>query len=211
MGVGSPLIEVNAIDGVKTCFRTMAKCQKETRVTRMGEPFLHRRVNNPVFETEVQDGSPNSIPKHLDRVVELLVLKLALTDLHNPLLEAALPSHELQPSSTNCPPIDFKLHGTHLEHPNTTQNLVHQRHPLVPRLHQVLLRAHDDLARKVVQREEQARHRQPEEALHAEQAVEEQRADDDLDRRVDDGEQVPREHRDTVDVGRHERHHLRLG
>ena len=53
MSRDSPLIEVNAIDGVKTCFRTMAKCQKETRVTRMGEPFLHNHVNNPVFEIKV--------------------------------------------------------------------------------------------------------------------------------------------------------------
>ena len=33
-------MDVNAIDGVRTCLRMMVKCQKDTKVTRIGEPFL---------------------------------------------------------------------------------------------------------------------------------------------------------------------------
>ena len=39
---------------------------------------------------------PDSIPQDFDRVVELLVLELALTDLMHARFETALPRHELQ-------------------------------------------------------------------------------------------------------------------
>lgn len=34
------LTDVKAIDGVKICWRYTAKCQKDTRVTKIGDPFL---------------------------------------------------------------------------------------------------------------------------------------------------------------------------
>jgi hypothetical protein len=34
-----PLMEVNAMEGVKLCSRTIVKCQNETSVTRIGEAF----------------------------------------------------------------------------------------------------------------------------------------------------------------------------
>ena len=45
----SPSIDVNAIEGVSSCCLTIAKCQNDTSVTKMGKPFLSRhfwmRVN----------------------------------------------------------------------------------------------------------------------------------------------------------------------
>lgn len=35
-----PLIEVKAMEGVKSSPRTTVKCQKDTSVTKMGEAFL---------------------------------------------------------------------------------------------------------------------------------------------------------------------------
>ena len=36
----SPSIDVNAIEGVSSCCLTIAKCQNDTSVTKMGKPFL---------------------------------------------------------------------------------------------------------------------------------------------------------------------------
>ena len=36
----SPSIDVKAIEGVSSCCRTIAKCQKDTSVTKMGKQFL---------------------------------------------------------------------------------------------------------------------------------------------------------------------------
>ena len=36
----SPIIDVKAIEGVSSCCLTIAKCQNDTSVTKMGKPFL---------------------------------------------------------------------------------------------------------------------------------------------------------------------------
>jgi len=85
---------------------------------------------------------PSRQMAYLDVVVPLLVLEFLPANFVNARFETALPSHEL-------------------EHPDPSKDLVHQRNPLVPRLHEVVLGIHDDLSSEVVQREEQDRHQQP--------------------------------------------------
>lgn len=63
-------------------------------------------------------------------------------------------------------------------------DLVHQRHTLITSLHEAILRRHNDLARKVVQREEQARHGQADEARGTKQAVQEDSPDNEFNRGV---------------------------
>ena len=59
------LIEVNAIDGVSVCPRYTVKCQKATRVTRIGEPFLVPKLDAcPGGDT---GNIPNCIPESLDK------------------------------------------------------------------------------------------------------------------------------------------------
>jgi len=86
---------------------------------------------------------PSGQMANLDVVVPLLILEFLPADVVNARFETALPSHEL-------------------EHPDSSEDLVHQRNPLIPRLHEVVLGIHDDLSGKVVQREEQACHEQSE-------------------------------------------------
>ena len=91
---------------------------------------------------------------HLDVVVSPLVLEFLSTNTMNASFEAAFPSHEL-------------------EHSDSSKDFVHQRNPLISRLHEVILGIHDGLSGEVVQREEQQRHSQSEQTRHAEQAVQE--------------------------------------
>lgn len=76
----------------------------------------------------------------------------------NARLKAAFPTHEL-------------------DHPDSSEDLIHQRNPLIPRLHKVVLGIHDDISSEVVQREEQARNEQSEQTGDAEQIVQEDRSD----------------------------------
>jgi len=99
---------------------------------------------------------------HLDVIVPLLILEFLPTNFMNASFEAALPSHEL-------------------EHPDPSKDLVHQRNPLIPRLHEVVLGDHDDLSGEVVQREEQARHEQSEETRDAKQTVQKDGSNHELD------------------------------
>jgi hypothetical protein len=55
---------------------------------------------------------------------------------------------------------------------------------LVARLHQIVLRVHDDLPGKVIQGEEEARHGEAEQTRDTEEFVEKDASHDDLDRRV---------------------------
>ena len=111
------------------------------------EKYLNRR-------SERADPTFSSQMVHLDVVVPPLVLEFLPTNLVNARFEAALPGHEL-------------------EHPDSSKYLIHQRNPLIPRLHEVILGIHNDLSSEVVQWDEQARHEQPEQTGDAEQAVQE--------------------------------------
>ena len=63
----------------------------------MGEPSLHDMTDSARCSAgRGRPHAPNRIEEHLDRVVELLVLEFAFTDLVNASLEAALPRHELE-------------------------------------------------------------------------------------------------------------------
>jgi hypothetical protein len=94
-------------------------------------------------------------------VVPPLVLEFLLTDVVNTRLEAAFPGHEL-------------------EHPDPPKDLIHQRNPLVPCLHEVVLGIHADLSGHIIQRKEQARHEQPEQAGDTEQVIQEDRSNQEL-------------------------------
>lgn len=110
--------------------------------------------------------------------------------------------------------LSISVHGrntaTHLQHPDTTQNLIHECYSLVSRLHQVILSTHNNRPSKVIQRQKQASNRQPEEARYSKQVIQEERSNDNLDGGVDESEQMPREFGDAIDVGRHEGHNLRF-
>ena len=43
---------MNAIEGVRTCWRTTAKCKKAKRVTKMGDPFLRHDISRVAFQVE---------------------------------------------------------------------------------------------------------------------------------------------------------------
>ena len=67
----------------------------------MGEPFLSiaRKIRTIQSKALVR-SVPDSIPKHLDGVVQLLVLELPITYFEHTLLEVTLPGHELQHADT---------------------------------------------------------------------------------------------------------------
>lgn len=132
-------------------------------------------------------------------VVELLVLELLRTDFHDTSFKTAFPGHELRcqsalgihrtqtallisPSTSGYRPESTKASqhvGGHAIICGT--DLVHQRHALITSLHEIVLRRNDDLAREVIQREEQARHGQTDEARDAEQGIQEDSTDNELD------------------------------
>ena len=102
---------------------------------------------------------------HLNVVVPPLVLEFLLANLVNARFEAALQSHEL-------------------ERPDSSKYLIHQRNPLIPCLHEVILGIHHDLSSEMVQREDQACDKQPEQTRDAEQVVQEDGSNHDFHRSV---------------------------
>jgi hypothetical protein len=72
----------------------------------------------------------------LDEVVPPLVFQFLPTNFMDARLKAAFPSHEFY-------------------HPNSSKDLVHQRDPLIPCFHEVVLGVYDDLSGEVVQWKEQ--------------------------------------------------------
>ena len=79
----------------------------------------------------------------------------------NARFKAAFPTHEL-------------------EHPDSSKDLIHQRNPLISRLHKVVLGIDDDISSEVVQGEEQARNEQSEQTGDAKQIVQEDRSNHEL-------------------------------
>ena len=122
----------------------------------------------------------------------------------------------------------LRYHLAYLQHTNGTEDLVHKlerivsasiadtnrctyRYTLVASLHKVILSADDDLARKMIHRKEQAADSQPDECRDAKQLVQKDSSDYNLQRRVDEREQVPCKLAHAVNVRSEECHGLCLG
>ena len=65
--IKSPSIDVKAIEGVNVCCLTIAKCQNDMSVTKMGKAFLYIKdiINERVFTWSDLYHEPNGIKKSL--------------------------------------------------------------------------------------------------------------------------------------------------
>lgn len=102
--------DVNAMDGVSGTPRQTVKCQKDTKVTRRGEPVLS---GVSIAKSETFKPSPNSVERNLkqnvsmalrermtlrtclDEVVQFLVFQFPIPHNHDAFFEASFPGHEL--------------------------------------------------------------------------------------------------------------------